>query len=104
MNNDDIIDVEFNEKESHNVNEESVENQSLGAYTSSNDYNKTYENYSSNVKFIKLNPIIGMLVFIVIAVLLVIFASFVGIIIVCVAGFLIIVNFIAKMINKFKGN
>ncbi len=103
-NKDDIIDVEFREKD---TTESTNNNQTIVVHTE--DTNKSYEqqqNYSSNsysnVKVVKLHPILAVLIFIAIAVIGFFFAGIIAVIICVILGIIILASTVSVLINKFK--
>ncbi len=102
FNKDDIIDVDFIEKDSTVL---PNENQLSTVYRDDNDNHNGYTNeqtYYSNVKVVKLNPIIAGLIFIVLIVLAFMFIGVIAVVVLSIVAVSIIANYVIKFINKIK--
>lgn len=98
--NDDIIDVEFVEKESKVI----YDDEDAIIINNNTNYNdsKSQTYYKSNVKFIKVNPIIFILLFIAFSIFIFFFLNIIAVIILAVVGISILIKYISKVINKFS--
>ncbi len=105
MNPDDIIDVEFREKDPSTAANDtptfdiSSNTKSNENYDNQSQYNQTYR---SNVKVVKLHPILGLVLFIGLCVLGFIFAGVIAIIVCVIFVIVAIAIGISSLIRKFK--
>ncbi len=104
FNKDDIIDVDFIEKESTVLpNETAVGNVYEQDNTNYNNTQNEYEQkYYSNVKVVKINPILGAILFIALCILGFMFIGVIAVIVLGVIGVSIIAHYVIKLLNKFK--
>ncbi len=105
MDNKDIIDVEFREKDSTEVNNDT---QTIVVHTENQDNtNNTYEQQNNsnpygNVKVVKLHPIVGLILFVAICIIGFLFAGVIAIIVCVILGIIILAGFATNIIKKFK--